>query len=132
MEVHPEHDDLFRDEDMIEYGPETRYLSSSRRYADGPKESRVLAEYSRGKWDIEAQVNIDGDWYVDRRESLENPPENAQEFTRMREPVESNQAMFTGLSGFQRVLLSPLYAVMFAYYCVSGKDVNVQVIDEQK
>jgi len=130
IETHEEYNNLFRDEDMMEYGPNTKYISSPSRIPMA-KDERVLAEYDQGEWRIEAQVLVDGEWYVASRDVLSNPPEGEDEWC-FRGKVETSYGAFTGLSTLQRILLSPLYTVWFAWLCVTGEDVNLQVINTEQ
>lgn len=130
VETHSEHENLFRDEDMIEYGPDTEHLSTPMT-APVKTNQRVLAEYDKGEWRTEAQVMLDGEWYVATRNRLNNPPEGKDEW-RFNGRVKSNYGMFSNLPTVQRILLAPLYAIGFAVMCVKGKDVNLQVLDTEE
>lgn len=130
-ELREEHDRLFRDEDMMDgQGPHREYVSSSADVSSAQDE-RVLAEYDQGKWRVEAQVLVDGEWYVGNRSVLSNPPDNEDEWCR-RGRVKSNYGVFTDLSTVTRILLSPIYAIWFAWLCVKGKNVNLQTLDTEE
>lgn len=123
-----EHDTLFQDEDMMEgQSPHRKYISSSTNVPSA-KDERVLAEYDKGVWRVEAQVLVNGEWYVGNRTVLSNPPDNEDEWC-WKGKVESNHGVFTGLSTLARIILSPVYAMWFAWLCVKGEDANLQILD---
>jgi hypothetical protein len=130
FETHEEHDNIWKDDDMLEYTADTKYLSSPKNYGESNnKRERVLAEYSKGVWKIEVQVCYNGEWYVSRRESLKNPPGEESEWC-WNGKVKSNYGAFTDLSITQRILLSPFYAVWFLWLCISGTNVNIQTLEK--
>lgn len=130
METHEEYSNLYQDEHMMDNGPETRYLSPSSRSGLANRDQRVLAEYEDGDWLIEAQVSVDGEWYVSARSCLENIPDGSKEYTALGNPVRKNYGMFSGLSRMRRFIFAPIYAFDMAYRCVKGQDINIQVLDE--
>lgn len=130
LEEHDEHSNLFRDDEMLDYGPDTKYLSPPGRLDAASRNQRVLAEYDEGKWRVEAQVRDDGEWYIANREVLPNPPSRGQEYTALGRKVKTNYGMFSGLSLTKRVILAPLYAISFGLRCIRGDDVNLQVLEE--
>ena len=129
-ETHDQYDGLFRDDDMIEKSPDTKFVSAPVRSNWDTGDQQVLVEYDTGEWKIEAQVWTDDGWYVASRDTLPNPPDGDTEYTNLGEPVSRNFGMFTGLSVPMRLLLAPVYALSFAYYCITGKDVNLQILEE--
>lgn len=88
-----------------------------------------MAKYSKGVWEVECQVRVDSEWYVARRESLENPPSEGSEW-RWNGRVRANYGPFTNLSIIKRIILSPFYAFWFFWMCISGKNVNIQILDQ--
>lgn len=130
LEEHDKHSNLFRDDEMLDCGPDTKYLSTHRCLDISSSDQRVLAEYKKGKWRIEAQVKDDGQWYIANREVLPKTPDGKQEYTALGREVKTNYGMFSGLSLTKRVVLAPLYAVDFGLRCIRGDDVNLQVIKE--
>jgi hypothetical protein len=132
MQTHDTHDSLFQDEDMLEYWRlNVKYVSTPRAYDVGEHNQRVLAKYEEGDWRTEAQVQVDGEWYVSRRSRLHTPPEGEDEHTATGRVVRRNFGMFTGLSMWARFVLAPVYAFAFAYYCVKGFDVNLQILESE-
>lgn len=131
LETHGEHDNLFQDDDMMDYGADTKYLSPSGRTDLANREQRVLAQYDEGEWQIEAQVRVDGEWYVESRDRLYNPPEGHDEYTVLGDRVKKNYGMFSGLSKTMRLVLAPVYALDIMYRCIRGDDINLQIIENQ-
>lgn len=132
MQTHDTHDSLFRDEDMLEYGADVRHISTPLGCGAVEPNQRVLAKYEKGYWKTEAQVQVDGEWYVARRNRLENPPDGEDEYTNTGRIVKRNFGMFTNLSAGKRFVLAPVYAFAFAYYCVKGFDVNLQILESEE
>lgn len=131
METHEEYDNLFQDEDMMDYGADTKYISSPLSVPMAQDE-RVLAKYDKGDWRVEAQVVVDGEWYVASRDVLNHPPDNGAEWRWNGGRVQSNYGAFTGLSTVQRIIMSPLYAIWFTWLCVKGEDVNLQILEMEE
>lgn len=65
---------------MLEYGPDVRYLGPGKELEEeSAKERRVLAEYSMGDWIVESQIELDGEWYLERRNTLPRVPDDESE-----------------------------------------------------
>lgn len=128
MIEHPNHSQIFQDEDMLESGKDTKFISASPYEDYDENEQRVYAKYEKGNWITEAQVLVDGEWYVASRNTLYSKPEDEYEYTLGQKRVESNYTMFSNLSTFWRIILTPVYGIMFMYFCLSGKDVNLQIL----
>lgn len=130
VETHEDHENLFRDDNMLEDNAETTFVSTPSLKSYNTKNQRVLAKYNKGEWDLEAQVRVDNEWYVSRRTVLQNPPEEEQEYTALRRPVRIN-LRFIDLSKAQRIILAPVLAFQIFYYYVKGEDMNIQILDEE-
>lgn len=130
-EFHDEYN-LHRDEHMIfSCEPDTKYLGPITNGASSPESNkRVLAKYEEGYWLVESQIRLEGKWWVALRETLRSLPSASEtEYTTTGEIVKSNYGLFTGLSPLIRVLLAPIYGLQIAYYCATGKDVNLQFLE---
>lgn len=123
---------LFRDENMLESGKETNFISARPYEGYDENKQRVYAKYNKGNWITEAQVFVDGKWYVASRNTLQSKPETEYEYTGRKRPVESNHTMFSDLSTFWRIILTPIYGIIFMYFCLSGKDINLQILDDRE
>lgn len=137
FQTHNEYENLFQDNDMLDSSdPDIKYISAPlhNNYSDelNVQDNRVLAKYRKGDWKVEAQVRIDNEWYIARRRMLSDVPKDEVEFAgHPKRPVKFNLGMFTNKSKIGRIISAPLYGLMFAYYCVKGADVNLQVLEKE-
>lgn len=133
MIEHPKHDHLIQDEDMLEANKDTKFISATKSPDLDADEKRVYAKYHKGDWKTEAQVLVDGEWYVESRNTLHSIPDNKTEYsTRQKRPVERSHSMFSNLSAFWRIIFAPVYGIVFMYFCLSGKDINLQILRDNE
>lgn len=117
---------------MLEYWRlNVKHVSSTRACDVGECNKRVLAKYEEGVWRTEVQVQVDDEWYISQRNRLYNPPDGRDEYTVTGKVVNRNFGMFSGLPVRERFVLAPVYALVFAYYCINGHDVNLQILESE-
>lgn len=131
--THPEYEDIWQDEDMIEHSdPDIKYLGVPACNINVPDSinQQVVAKYTKGTWNTEAQVEVDGEWWVASRNSLFTPDE-ADEWTPLGR-VQRSLGLYTGLSLPARILTAPLYGLLVMVHCLMGKDVYYQILDTEE
>lgn len=121
---------IHRDDDMIEPSGDVKFISTPQGLDLEDFESRTLTEYNEGGWRVEVQVLVDNEWYVSNRYWLPSHPSSDVKYTSLEEPVKMTQRLFTGLPTWQRLLLAPIYGILIMYYCVSGKDVSLDILED--
>lgn len=132
MIEHPSYDQLFKDKNMLEPGKDVVFISASKHTDFNGDEQRVYAKYEKGDWITEAQVLVDGEWYVANRNKLYKPSNKPEYSSYEKRVVESNYNMFSNLSKYWRIILTPVYGIIFMYFCLTGKDINLQILGENR
>lgn len=132
MIEHSNHSQLFQDDNMLEPGKDVIFISASKHTDFNEDEQRVYAKYEKGDWITEAQVLVDGEWYVENRNKLYKPNNESEYSSHQNRVVESNHTMFSNLSKFWRIILTPVYGIIFMYFCLTGKDINLQILGKNR
>lgn len=131
IKAHPDHGTVHQDGDMMNPGPNTKYISAPTRYPNTNSNQRTLCQYEDGVWRVESQIYLDNEWWVASRNTLTYPPDGENKVDRATgKEVNSEHKMFTDLPLTHRVVLSPVYALIFAWMCVRGEDINLQILSD--